>query len=94
MRQQRVFLSLDELALLALKSRVLLLAHLVERLAQVSDHMELVEQNRCLRGVASRRITKGFPHVHGELLIKRRSVFGTGHDSVLAKRTPQIGSSR
>jgi Protein of unknown function DUF99 len=28
--------------------------------------------------------------VHGELLIKRRSVFGTGHDSVLAKRTPQI----
>jgi hypothetical protein len=32
--------------------------------------------------------------VHGELLIKRRSVFGTGHDSVLAKRTPQIGSSR
>src|ERR1017187_10381169 len=67
MREQRIFLPLDERAILAAQSRVLKLAHLVERLAEVSDDVKLVEQNRCLRGVLSSRVAKRLPHVDGDL---------------------------
>src|ERR1039457_3970775 len=62
-----IFLPLDERAILAAQSRVLELAHLVERLAEVSDDVKLVEQNRCLRGVLSSRVAKRLPHVDGDL---------------------------
>src|SRR5271169_3502025 len=47
-RQQRVFLALDEAPLAARKPGVFALANRIQRLAQVADDMELVEQNRGL----------------------------------------------
>src|SRR6266849_4580232 len=62
--QQGVLLPLDEPALPAGHTRVLALAHLIEGVAQVAQDMELVEQDAGLRGLARRRDTEGFPHVH------------------------------
>ena len=64
MRQQGVFLALDEAALLALEPGVLGLADLVERLAEVAQHVELVEQDGGLRGIRVRGVAKRLPHVH------------------------------
>lgn len=63
MRQQGVFLSLDELAFLALEARVLRLSDLVQRLAQMFYNVELIEQDGRLRGVTLGRVTKRLPHV-------------------------------
>src|ERR1035438_365521 len=64
MREQRVFLALDERAMLAAQACELVLAHLIERLPEMANDMELVEQNRRLRGVLSGRVAKRLPHVH------------------------------
>jgi len=63
-RQQRVLLALDEASVPAREPRVLGLAHLVERLAEVAYDVELVEENRRLRCVRVRGIAKRLPHVH------------------------------
>src|SRR6266704_19209 len=44
-RQQRVFLALDEAALLPRQARILALSHLIEGFAQVANDVELVEQD-------------------------------------------------
>src|SRR5665213_2583704 len=66
MRQQRVFLSLDELPVFPAQSPVFGLADLVDRLAQVSQDVKLVEKNRGLRSVGGLggRGAKRLPHVH------------------------------
>ena len=46
------------------KSRVLGLAHLVERFAQVAHDVELVEQDRRLRRTCRGDVAKRLPHVH------------------------------
>ena len=43
--QEGEFLSLDKLATLAGEPTLLALAHLIERLAQMTHHMELVEED-------------------------------------------------
>src|SRR5256712_5031026 len=63
-REQRVLLPLDEPALPPRHAGVLALADLVERLAQVAQHVELIEQEAGLRGVACGGEPKGLPHVH------------------------------
>ena len=63
-REQGVLLPLDEAALLSREARVFALAHLVQRLAQMAHDVELVEEDRRLRGVAGGGIAKRFPHVH------------------------------
>src|SRR5438874_398876 len=63
-RQQRVLVSFDEAAILALQPRILTLAHLIERLTQVAQHVELVEQDARLRGSAGGGVSKRLPHVH------------------------------
>lgn len=52
MRQQCIFLSLDEVALLALKARVLGFSDLIQHLAQTLHDVELIEQGSRLRDVA------------------------------------------
>src|ERR1019366_1298010 len=64
MGQQGVLLALDEVALVTFKTRVLGLAHAIEGLAQVAQHMELVEQDSGLRGVGAGGVAKRLPHVH------------------------------
>ncbi len=59
-REQSVFLALDEGTVLAAESRVLLLTHFVERLAQVPQDMKLVEQDGCLRACFAVELRKGF----------------------------------
>ena len=63
--QDRVFLPLDETALLALDARVLGLADLVERLPKMLHHVELVEQYGCLGGALVGGVAKWLPHIHG-----------------------------
>ena len=63
-REQRVLLALDVAPFLASESGVLALAHLIERLAQVAQDVELVEQDRCLRRFFLGHGAKRFPHVH------------------------------
>ncbi len=62
--EQGVFLPLDEPTLPARHAGVLALAHLVERLAQMAQDVELVEQDAHLRGVVGSREPKGLPHIH------------------------------
>src|SRR3954468_16995809 len=63
-RQQRVFLTLDVAPLAAREPRILALADRIQRLAQMADDMELVEQNRGSRCMRIRRQTERPPHVH------------------------------
>src|SRR5260370_33976165 len=63
-RQQRVFLALDEAALLPRQTRILALSHLIEGFAQVANDVELVEQDRGLRGVGVGGVAKRLPHGH------------------------------
>src|SRR5260370_444537 len=63
-RQQRVLLTLDVAAILAAEPRVLGLAYLVERFSQMTHDVELVEQDRRLRRMCRRGVTKRLPHVH------------------------------
>src|SRR5208283_1232075 len=63
-RQERVFLPLDETTLLALEACVLSLANLVECLAEVLHHVELIEQDGRLGGVLVRGVAKRLPHIH------------------------------
>ena len=63
-RKQRVLLALDVASILATESAVLGLAHLVERIAQMAHDVELVVQDRCLRGTRLRHVEKRLPHVH------------------------------
>ena len=57
MREQRVLLALDEPPILPRQPAVLGLAHLVQRLTEMPQHMELVEQDggvRCVLRFARR----------------------------------------
>src|SRR6266571_4071040 len=63
-RQQRVLLSLDEAPVLAREAGILALAHGVQSLTQVAQHVELVEEDAGLRGVALGRVPERLPHVH------------------------------
>src|SRR5260370_56656 len=88
-RQERIFLSLDEATLLAGEACVLGIADLVERFAEVLHHVKLVKQDRRLRGVLVCGVAKRLPHVHdGEanafgLLFAEKSV-----ELVHARLTP------
>src|SRR5450759_1094283 len=64
MRKQRVLLALDVASILATESAVLGLAHLVERIAQMAQYVELVVQDRRLRCTLYRHVVKRLPHVH------------------------------
>ena len=66
MRQQCVLLTLDEAPVLARQAGALGLAHRVQRLAEMAQHMELVEQDGCLRRVLrlQGRVAERLPHVH------------------------------
>jgi hypothetical protein len=63
-RQQRVLLSFDEAAIFALQPGVLAFARLIERLLQVTQHVELVEQDRRLRCRAGPGVSQRLPHIH------------------------------
>ena len=73
-RQQGVLLSLDIAPVFAGQPGVLALAHLIERLAQVTHDMELVEQDRRLRHLVVGHRAKRFPHVHR----RQADAFGPG----------------
>src|SRR5215831_3485010 len=64
--EQGVLLAFDELAVLALEPGVFRLAHFVQGLAQVAQHVEFVEQAGRLRrmGRLEGGGAKGLPHVH------------------------------
>ena len=59
MPERGVFLAIDERTSLAAHARVLGLAHRVERVAEVAQDVELVEQDRRLRGDAQGRVAEG-----------------------------------
>jgi hypothetical protein len=62
------FWPLDEAPILAAEAGVFGLAHLIERLAEMADDVELVEQDRGLRRFVLRDVAERLPHVHhGEL---------------------------
>src|SRR5271157_597899 len=63
-RQQGIFLALDVAALFPRQPRILLLAHMIERLAQMAHDVELVEQDRGLRRRRGGGVAKRLPHVH------------------------------
>ena len=63
-REQRVFLPLDEASTFAVKPRVFGLTDLVERLAQMTHDVELVEQHCRLRCPFARRVAERLPHIH------------------------------
>src|SRR5271163_1784874 len=63
-RQQRVLLALDEAPVLAADAGVFRLAHLVERLPEMTHDVELVEQDRGLRRHFHRHVPERLPHVH------------------------------
>jgi len=62
--EQRVLLPLDEPALAPRDAGVLALADLIEGVAEMTQDMELVEQDAGLRSVARGREPEGLPHVH------------------------------
>ena len=62
--KQRVLLAFDKLAVLAREPGIFALTHLVQRLPQMADHMELIEEDAGLRHMLDRGVAKGFPHVH------------------------------
>jgi len=62
--QERVLLAFDEAPFLARDPRVLALSDLVEGFAQMTQDMELVEQNGRLRSMALGGVAERFPHVH------------------------------
>src|SRR6516165_4687174 len=63
-RQQRVFLPLNVAPIAPRKPPIFALSNLIQSLAQMPHHMELVEQNRGLRRMRRRRQPKRLPHVH------------------------------
>jgi len=63
-RQQRVLLALDEAPVLAREAGVLALAYDVQSLTEVAQHVELVEEDAGLRGVALCGVPERLPHVH------------------------------
>ncbi len=73
MREQRVFLALDEAPFLAIEAGLFLLADLIEPIIQVAQDVEPVEEDGGLRGMTAGRVAKGFPHVH-----HRRAHAGSG----------------
>src|SRR6266542_2294017 len=64
--QQGVLLPRDESALPPGHPRVLALANLIERVAQMAQDVELVEQDAGLRGVVGGRKAERLPHVHDD----------------------------
>ena len=62
-RERRIFLPLDIALVLAAESRIFALAHLVERIAQVTHDVKLVEENRRLRCARCGRLAKRLPPV-------------------------------
>ena len=63
-RKQGVLLTLDVTALVAGEAVVLALAYLVERLTEVPEDMELVEQDRRLGRVLGGRVAERLPNIH------------------------------
>jgi len=63
-RQQGIFLALDVGAVFALEPGLLGFTPLIQRLAQVTPHVKLVEQDRRLRGGCLGGVAEGGPHVH------------------------------
>ena len=66
MRQQRVLLALDEAPARARQPGILGLAHRIQGCTQVTQHVELVEQNGCVWRMfrLERGDAKRLPHVH------------------------------
>ena len=64
MREERVLLALDEATILSRETRVLALADEVEGDAEVTQDMELVEEDARLRRMAAGRGAERFPHIH------------------------------
>src|SRR6266545_4146679 len=62
--QEGILLALDEAAAFARDAHVLALPHRVERVTQVTQHVELVEQDARLRRVGASGVAKRLPHVH------------------------------
>jgi hypothetical protein len=62
--EQDILLALDGAPLLALKTGVFGLAHLVQRIVEVAHRVEFVEQDGCLRRPVGGRIAEWLPHVH------------------------------
>src|SRR5262245_8028400 len=65
-REQGVLLAFDKLAVLALEATVLRLAHFIQRLPQVTQHVEFVKQDGCLRRMGGLKGggAERLPHVH------------------------------
>src|SRR6266567_4083159 len=64
MREKRVLLALDETPILSRETRVLALADKVEGDAEVTQDMELVEEDARLRRMVAGRGAEGLPHIH------------------------------
>ena len=64
MRQKRIALSFDETFVFGGDPGIFPPPHLVERLRQMLEHMELVEDDFGVRRMAQQRVPKGLPHVH------------------------------
>src|SRR5450759_370618 len=62
--QKRELLALDEAAVSLGGTPVFILSDSVQRLAQVTHHVELVVNDHGLRGMAPQAVLEGFPHVH------------------------------
>src|ERR1039458_2538370 len=63
-RQQGVFLSLDEATFVARQSCVLGATHFIQRIIQMAYDVKLVEQDRRLRRLVGCRVAKRVPHIH------------------------------
>src|SRR5260370_21450025 len=62
-RQQRVFLALDEAAVLPRQARILALAHRIDGFAQVANDGELGKQDRGPRHIGTGGVSKRLSHV-------------------------------
>src|SRR6476661_6667637 len=65
-RQQGVLLPLDVAATRPRRAGVFVLANLIQGLLEMAQHMELIEDDQCLGGMArlERGVAERFPHVH------------------------------
>ena len=64
MRQKRIALSFDEAFVLGGDPGIFPPPHFVQRLRQMLEHMELVEDDLGVGRMAQQRIPEGLPHIH------------------------------
>ena len=64
MREERIFLTLDELTIVAGQSGVFALSNFVQGLVQVPYDMELIIEDGSLRSFLTCGLFKRLPHVH------------------------------